>query len=121
MGKRSMSCGAPHYHVLVWIKGAPVMGKDPDEDVLHWIKKHITCRIPDQATNPELYCLVTKYQLHKCSKYCKRKRKVGGIYITRCKFGFPRSEAEETRLNPVEESLKGRNQIYTLSRSASEV
>jgi len=47
---------------------------------------------------------------------CKRAR---GVYITCCKFGFPRPEAEEARLNPVEESLKGRNKIYTLSKSTS--
>jgi len=46
---------------------------------------------------------------------------VRGVYITRCKFGFLRPEAEEARLNPVEEFLKGRNKIYTLSRSTSEV
>jgi len=59
--------------------------------------------------------------LHKCTKYCKRKKKVQGTYITRCKFAFPRIEAEETSVNPVEESLKGRNKIYTLSRSAAEI
>ena len=91
-----------------------MIGIDPDEYVLNFIQKHITCRIPDQ-NNTELYLLVTKYQMHKCSKYCKRKKKIGGIFATKCKFAFPRLEAEEARLNPVEESLKGRNKIYTLS------
>ena len=95
--------------------------KDSEVDVLNFIQRHITCKIPDQATNPDLYRLVTKYQLHKCSSYCKRKKKVGGVYITRCKFNFPRPETEEAKLNPVEESLKGRNKIYSLCRSASEI
>jgi len=114
--KEYQSRGAPHYHV--WIEGAPVIGKDSDTDVLHFIQKHVTCRIPEQASNPELYHLVT---MHKCSKYCKRMRKVGGVYITRCKFSFPRLESEEARLNPVEESLKDRNKIYTLPRSTTEM
>ena len=65
--------GAPHYHVILWIENAPVIGKDVPEDVLKWIKCRMTCRIPDEKTEPELYRLVTKYQLHKCSDYCKRK------------------------------------------------
>jgi len=76
--KEYQSRGAPHYHVLVWIEGAPVIGKDFEEDVIRWIRKQITCRIPDEGTNPELHRLVKKFQLHRCSKYCKRKRKVGG-------------------------------------------
>ena len=28
--------------------------------------------------------------MHRCSAYCKRRYKYGqGIYVTRCKFGFP--------------------------------
>jgi len=75
--KEYQSHGTPHYHVLVWIEGAPAIGNDPDENVLSWIQKHITCKIPDQAPNPELYRLVTKYQIHRCSKYCKRKKRPG--------------------------------------------
>jgi len=43
------------------------------------------------------------------------------VYITRCKFGFPRPVAENAKLNPVEEALKSRNKIYSLPRSAAEV
>ena len=32
---------------------------------------------PDKDGSPELYRLVTRYQLHKCSKYCKRRKKCG--------------------------------------------
>ena len=72
--KEYQSRGAPHYHILVWIEGAPVIGKDSEEEVLQWIRKRITCRIPNEDTNPELHRLVKKFQLHRCSKYCKRKR-----------------------------------------------
>jgi hypothetical protein len=30
--------GAPHYHILLWIEGAPVAGKDDDDVVLQWIQ-----------------------------------------------------------------------------------
>ena len=41
--KEYPSRGASHYHVLVWIEGSPVIGKDSDGEVLNFIKKHITC------------------------------------------------------------------------------
>ena len=68
--KEYQARGAPHYHILLWICDAPVIGQDPPEVVLRWIEERITCHIPDKDLCPELHRLVTKYQLHKCSSYC---------------------------------------------------
>ena len=57
--------------------------------------------------------------MHKCSAYCKRKRKCGNVFITRCRFGFPQQPCETTKLNSVSDSLKTRNRIYQLARSES--
>ena len=118
--KEYQSRGAPHYHILLWVEDAPIIGKDPDDEVLEWIQQRITCHIPDETSNPDLYRLVTKYQLHKCSDYCKRKVKVGSVFITRCKFGFPRPETDNAKVNSVEDCLKSRHKIYNLARSFSE-
>lgn len=118
--KEYQARGAPHYHVLLWIADAPVIGKHSPNDVLNWIVGKITCRIPNEKESPELYRLVTKYQLHKCSSYCKRTRKYGNNYITRCKFNFPREVSEEGSINSVEECLKSRNKIYSLPRAEGE-
>ena len=107
--------------MLLWIAGAPVIGIDSESKVLRWIQERITCRIPDSSSNPELHRLVTKYQTHRCSAYCKRRVKVGGVFITRCKFNFPRPEADESKIHSVEDCLKGRNKIYDLPRSFSEM
>ena len=104
----------------MWIDGAPIIGQDLDKDVINWLQKRITCTIPDERSNPDLFRLVRKYQMHKCSKYCKCRKKVAETFIIRCKFGFPRPEANEASLNSVEESLKNRKKIYTLSRTTSE-
>ncbi len=45
----------------------------------------------------------------------------GSAFITRCKFGFPRQECENTKLNSVQESLKSRNRIYNLTRTETKV
>ena len=119
--KEYQARGAPHYHVLLWIENAPVIGRNSDDEVLQWIQQRITCRIPNKKTNPELHRLVTKYQTHKCSNYCKRKKKVNNTFITRCKFGFPRSETENSIINSVDESLKSRSKVYHLPRSSMEI
>ena len=121
--KKEYQCrGAPHYHALVWISGAPVAGKDSDKDVTSFIDKRITCHIPDKDKNPDLHQLVTRYQLHKCSAYCKRRRKCGpNTFITTCKFGFPRPESESVVLHDASNALKSRKRIYDLKRSENEV
>ncbi len=109
------SPGAPHYHI------GPVIGINENSEVFKWIEERITCRIPDQKTNPELYAMVTKYQMHKCSAYFRRKRKVKGMFITKCRFGFPRQEMEKGYIFNVNECLKSRKKMYGLSRSDLEV
>ena len=68
--------GAPHYHIVLWIRDSPVLGRDSPEKVLSSIQERITCHIPDSKTSPDLHALVTKYQMHKCNAhkcnaYCK--------------------------------------------------
>ena len=118
--KEYQARGAPHYHVLVWIRDAPVIGRDDPERVLAWLQERITCRIPDRDTDPDLHRLVTRYQLHKCNAYCKRRRKCGRTFITRCRFGFPRPPCETATLNCVEDALKARKKIYQLPRTDEE-
>ena len=102
--KEYQAHGAPHYHVLLWIQDAPVIGRDDPDQVLACIQDRITCHIPDKNCNPELHGLVTRYQLHKCSKYCKQRKKCGKhTFITRCRFGFPRQACDSAKLNPVQQ------------------
>ena len=97
------------------------MGRASDpKDVLAWILERITCKIPDATLNPEIYALVTKYQMHKCTDYCKRRRKLKSGFITTCRFGFPRGCTYIAVLNPVEECLKSRKKIYCIPRSVQE-
>ena len=49
--------GVPHYHVVLWIQDAPVIGKDQPKKVLDWIQQRITCRLPEEKINPELHSL----------------------------------------------------------------
>ena len=59
--------------------------------------------------------------MHKCSNYCRLKKKVNSTYITQCKFGFPRSETDLGIINSVDECLKSKSKIYNLPCSSTEV
>ena len=106
VNKEYQARGAPHYHMVLWIEGAPTIGKDAPAVVLKWIQERISCWIPDEATNPELHQLVTRYQMHKCSSYCKCTKKVSKAFVTRCKFGFPCTATKDGALKCVEDCLK---------------
>uniref|UniRef100_A0A1X7V6S4 Helitron helicase-like domain-containing protein n=1 Tax=Amphimedon queenslandica TaxID=400682 RepID=A0A1X7V6S4_AMPQE len=113
--------GAPNYHILLWIENDPVVGIDRPEEVCSFIQDRITCHIPDSNTSPDLIFLVTKYQMHKCSKYCKRNIKVIKAYVSRCRFDFPRPVRDSICINNVENSLKSCNKIYYPKRIEKEV
>ena len=97
--------GTPHYHILLWIDSVPVAGRDDDDVVLQWIQERITCRIPEEASNPELHHLVTKYQSNKCNNYCRQRKWVKGTYITQCRFGFPQPTCDSAPLLSVDECM----------------
>ena len=115
--------GAPHIHYKLWIEGAPIYGTSPDNEVIDYIDKHITCRMPDPIKEPELYRLVQLYQIHHCTGSCKRKLKKRGAITEICRYGFPRATASKTTLNPINETLKSRRngksprKIYNLKRN----
>ena len=79
--KEYQNRGAPHYHVLLWIRDAPVIDRDEPEKVLDFIQERITCNVPDEKGSPGLHRLVIRYQLHKCNKYCKRLKGVGRLHL----------------------------------------
>jgi len=118
--------GAPHVHMILWIKEAPVLGKDSDEDVRKFINSIITCSMPDKDASPTLHELVNKFQMHRCNKYCQKTYKHNGKFYRKCRFGIPRPVREETELNDAIECMaagynkKARKRLYHLKRKESE-
>ena len=64
--------GAPHVHCVLWVKDAPVLGKNTPKEVKAYIEQHITCCKPDPLESPTLSDLVSQFQTHKCNKYCTK-------------------------------------------------
>ena len=120
------SRGAPHVHCLLWIKEAPILGRDSAEEVKDYIAKIITCAIPDQDQSPTLHELVTKFQTHKCNKYCLKSYRRNGQFYRKCRFGFPRPACATTKLNDVVDCLavdqakQPRKRLYAVQRADNE-
>ena len=83
--------GSPHIHCLFWVKDAPVFDKESDQDICDFVDKYVTCELPNQETETELYKIVTEVQCHskKHSKSCKKGNK-------ECRFGFPKPPVKNT-------------------------
>jgi len=89
--------GAGHTHTLLWIKDAPVIGKNTPDEVKDYINKISTCRLPDTETSPTLHELVTRFQIHRCNKCRTKLYKCNNKCYKKCRFGFPRPEKSELR------------------------
>ena len=124
------SRGTVHFHTLLWIKDAPIMGKSSDEEIASFIQKHVSCKLPDQLQEPTLYDNVTRYQTHSCRSYCLRRFKNRKFKHakkeTACRFGFPRPKSKRFALHDVLSSViarrskRMRKRLYDLPRAEEE-
>ena len=48
----------PHFHCFFWIEDAPIIGQDSDEEILEFIGKHISCKLPSPNEDPVMHGLV---------------------------------------------------------------
>ena len=115
----------PHFHCIFWVEDAPLIGQNSDEEVLDFIGKHISCKMPNPNQDPIMYGLVKKFQLHKCNSYClRRPKKCHGK--ARCKFGFPRAACLNPVLHGVASSIASHKtgsymkRLYELQRNHNE-
>ena len=118
--------GAGHTHTLLWIKDAPVIGKNTPEEVTDYINNICTCQLPDPESSPTLHQLVTRFQTHRCNKYCTKLYKCNNKFYKKCRFGFPRPTKSDLELHDVVECLaidskkKPRKRLYHLPRTDDE-
>ncbi|XP_028132186.2 uncharacterized protein LOC114327696 [Diabrotica virgifera virgifera] len=119
--------GLQHFHCMIWVEGAPIIGKFTDDEIANFISKYISCTIPEKTAFPTLFKKVITYQKHKHSKYCQRfkqskdKKKKFSV----CRFGFGRKITPNFILHSVAESILGRRKLrktrlYDLPRTTEE-
>ena len=93
--------GSPHIHILSWIEDAPVYNQNPEEDIIDYINKHISCSNSDEVQD------LVNLQVHKHSKTCRKK----GHPI--CRFGFPLPPFNKTIiLEPLDVEIDKYKAVY---------
>ena len=113
----------PHYHCILWVENAPVIGVNSSQEVMDFVAKYSTCKLPNVHDDKAAHDRVKKFQLHKCNKYCLRKKQ-GRKAV--CKFGFPRPVRSQPVLHDVMESIVSRKsgsckkRLYELERRPTE-
>ena len=94
--------GSPHDHCLLWVKDAPKINQDSDDDVCGLIDKYITAVMPKGVIGSESDAILMKsLQKHTHSDYCCTNKS--------CCFGFPKPPASRTVIShqPSEEHKAG--------------
>ena len=117
--------GAPHIHMKLWVRDAPILGKNDDKEVMEFISKYITCELPDPIQSGELRKLVKQYQVHRCGTSCKRFNPK--LKIAKCRYGFPRATSVDYAINGVEKVVRSKaskrkpvKKMYELPRDCDE-
>ena len=97
--------GSPHCHCLFWVKSAPQIDKEPDEKVVDFVDKYVSCELPT-SDDEELYEIVNTVQKHstKHSKTCRKKR-------TECRFNFPRPPSCRTFVDRIVKPPKSKTKV----------
>ena len=93
--------GWPHIHMVAWIKNAPKLNENSEEEVLEFVDKYITCEIPPES-DTELHDIVTSVQMHS-KRHTRSCRKTGKV----CRFYFPRPPSERTFICTPEDPIEG--------------
>ena len=82
--------GWPHIHMVAWVKDAPILDEDSDDEVIEFVDKYISCEMPPD-TDVELHEIVSSLQTHS-QTHTKSCRKTGKT----CRFNFPRPPSNRT-------------------------
>ncbi|XP_044594803.1 uncharacterized protein LOC123272168 [Cotesia glomerata] len=120
--------GIQHFHLILWVEGAPIMGINTNEEVVEFIMKYVTCKLPDRKISPTLHRRVTTHQQHNHNSYCLRTKKLKSGKVSKaCRFGFPRPVSENFVIRdtatPIagRRNLKSKSRLYDLPRNENEV
>ena len=108
--------GSPHAHTLLWVKDAPQLNVQTDEEVCQFVQDHISCEIPNDDGEKEL---ILKLQKHSHSSYCRKK----GY----CRFKYPKPPSERVIIakepednNSIELKLHAKNVMTKMFKAITE-
>ena len=65
-------CDSPHIYSFLWIDNEPTLTIDNKKEYIASVDNVIHAVLPHETEKPELYKLVTTYQLHTLPKTCRK-------------------------------------------------
>ena len=83
--------GSPHVHSLLWIEKAPKYGISPLNEVIEFIDRTTTCKLPN--TDSLLSDGEIHLQRHKYTHTCYKRKS-----FRRCRFGIPYPPMVQTQI-----------------------
>ncbi|XP_066288772.1 uncharacterized protein [Branchiostoma lanceolatum] len=83
--------GSPHIHCLLWVKDAPKLNVNSEEEICAFVDRYVCSQLPDSEADKELFDIVSQVQTHRKghTASCKKGGKV-------CRFGFPKPPVKQT-------------------------
>ena len=89
--------GSLHIHSFIWIIDAPILTKDNIGECVAFIDSIVKSYVPDPIKNPDLFKLVTTYQVHPYSKSCREYK---------CRYHFGKFFTDHTIISmPLDSNL----------------
>ena len=86
--------GSPHIHLFLWILDAPVLHKNNINEYVRFADSIVKTFAPNEVTDPELFQLVTTYQVHSHSRFCPKYKK------GKCRYHFGKISMKTQLLLP---------------------
>ncbi|KAI8519597.1 hypothetical protein Bbelb_028540 [Branchiostoma belcheri] len=85
--------GSPHIHCLLWVKDAPKLNVNSDEEICSFVDRYVSSELPNSETDKELFDIVSQVQMHRKGHTASCKKGVKA-----CRFGFPKPPVKQTFL-----------------------
>lgn len=74
------------------MKNAPVCGRNSEQEICAFVDKYVSCQLPCEKDDPELFHLVSTLQQHRHTRTCRK----SGVF---CRFHFPKISVPFTLLS----------------------
>ena len=82
--------GSPHIHSFLWIKNAPTLTSETEQQYINFVESTVSAKLPDPSEQPDLYNFVKTYQIHTHSRTCWKYNK------NKCRFHYGRYFTDRT-------------------------
>ena len=105
--------GSPHIHSFIWVRDPPLLTHDTKDEYILFVDSVVRTDLPDETHEPDLFKLVSQYQVHKHSRSCRKYKNIP------CRFNYGRFFTDRTICaEPLNPTLPDVDKVTILSERA---